>query len=185
MTTLANRPNTAVLVIDMQRGVVAAAHEVDRVVGNINTVVDRARAADVPVVWIQHSDDELAEGSPEWEYVDELTLGEDDPVVHKRYGDAFEETELEVVLAERGVGRVVVTGASTDACVRSTLHGALVRGYDVVLVGDAHTTEDMRKWGMPIDPAQSIAYTNMYWQFSEAPGRTASTVETADLELGA
>jgi len=137
----------------------------------------------VPIVWIQHNDAEMTEGTPDWEYVDALTFGEGEPVVQKQYGDSFEDTDLEAVLAERGVGRLVVTGAQTDACIRSTLHGALARGYDVTLVGDAHTTEDMRQWGMPIDPEQAIAYTNMYWSYTGAPDRTATTVDAADVEF--
>jgi nicotinamidase-related amidase len=103
-------------------------------------------------------------------------------VVHKTYGDSFEDTHLEAVLAERGVGRLVVTGAQTDACIRSTLHGALVRGYDTTLVGDAHTTEDLTKWGAP-PPEQVIAHTNLYWQYQTAPGRTAGVVHAADVEF--
>lgn len=183
MTSLADRPNTALVVIDMQRGVVADAHDVDTVVDNINTLVGRARTASVPVVWVQHTSDELPTGSEPWEYIDELERHDDEPLVHKAYGDSFEETDLESVLAEHRVGRLVVTGAQTDACVRSTLHGALARGYDAVLVEDAHTTEDMRQWGGPIGPAEAIAYTNLYWRFSNAPGRSGSTMPTAAVEF--
>lgn len=183
MTSLADRPNTALVVIDMQRGVVADAHDVDAVVANINTLVDRARTASVPVVWVQHTSDELPTGSERWEYIDALRRHDDEPLVHKVYGDSFEETDLESVLAERRVGTLVVTGAQTDACVRSTLHGALARGYDAVLVEDAHTTEDMRQWGGPIGPAEAIAYTNLYWGFSNAPGRSGSTMPTAEVEF--
>lgn len=140
MSSLTDRPNTALLVIDMQKGVLAQAHDVDRVVGNINTLVDKARAEGVPVVWVQHSDEELPEGSDEWEYIPELQSAEDEPWVHKHYNDSFEDTDLDSVLEGMKVGRVVVTGAQTDACVRATLHGAFVRGYDTTLVGDAHTT---------------------------------------------
>jgi nicotinamidase-related amidase len=181
MTSLQNRPNSALVVIDMQRGVVGEAFEVDRVIDNINTLVARARAAAVPVIWVQHSDEELSEGSESWEYVDDLQRAADEPLVHKRYGDSFEETDLESILAERHVGRLVVTGAQTDACIRSTLHGALARGYDATLVADAHTTEDMRPWGAPIGPADAIAYTNLYWSFSSAPGRSGNTSATADI----
>ena len=170
MTSLPNRPNTALIVIDMQRGVVADAFEVDRVVDNINTLVDKARTERVPVIWVQHSDDELAEGSEAWQYLDDLQRAEGEPVVSKRYGDSFEETD-------------VVTGAQTDACVRSTLHGALARGYDATLVADAHTTEDMREWGSPIGPDQAIAYTNLYWGFSNAPGRTGSVSPAAEIDF--
>ncbi len=183
MTALENRPRTALLVIDVQNGVVDEAFERDRVVATIGELVARARAEDVPVVWVQHSDDGLPQGSPEWEYVPELRRRDDEPLVHKRYGDSFEATDLEERLAERGVGRLVVTGAQTDACIRSTLHGALVRGYDATLVSDAHTTEDLRPFGVPIGPGEAIAYTNAYWQFASAPGRTGTVAAAAEVEF--
>ncbi|HWC67889.1 MAG TPA: cysteine hydrolase family protein [Acidimicrobiales bacterium] len=183
MTTLANRPNTAVLVIDVQNGVVGGAYQRDEVIANINTLVEKARADDVPVIWVQHADEEMPEGSAEWQYVDELHRTESEPVVHKHYGDSFEDTDLESQLAALGIGRLVVAGAQTDACVRSTLHGAFVRGYDTLLVRDAHTTEDLSEWGAP-PPEMVIAHTNMYWKYQSAPGRTAGVVDTADITFG-
>ncbi|HRE02975.1 MAG TPA: cysteine hydrolase family protein [Ilumatobacteraceae bacterium] len=181
MSALDDRPHSALLVIDMQKGVVTGSHDVEQVAANIATLVDKARAEGVPVVWVQHSDDGMQQGSPEWEYIDELVRAADEPVVHKRYGDSFEDTDLEALLADRGVGRLVVTGAQTDACIRSTLHGGFARGYDVTLVSDAHTTEDMREWGAPMGPGEAIAYTNLYWSFTNAPGRTAATIPTAEI----
>jgi nicotinamidase-related amidase len=184
MTTLADRPNTALVVIDVQNGVVAGAHERDAVVANIRTLVERARAEHVPVIWVQHSDDNLQQGSDEWQYVPELPASPDEPVVHKTYGDSFEATTLEDELAARGVGHLVVAGAQTDACIRSTLHGAFVRGYDATLVGDAHTTEDLSEYGAP--PADKvIAHTNLYWSWQDAPGRTAKVVTTDAVQFGA
>jgi nicotinamidase-related amidase len=184
MTTLANRPGTALLVIDVQNGVVAGAHERDSVVANIGGLVEKARQEDVPVVWVQHSDDGgLAKGGDGWRIVPELAPDDSEPLVEKMYGDSFEDTNLETVLAELGVGRLVVVGAQTDACIRSTLHGAFVRGYDATLVSDAHTTEDLTAWGAP-PPGQVIAHTNLYWADESAPGRTAGTVETKDVEFG-
>jgi nicotinamidase-related amidase len=178
MTTLNNRPNTALLVVDVQNGVVSGAHNRDEVVANIATLVDKARSQDVPVVWVQHSDGEnLPRDSEGWQYVPELKQDASEPVVHKQYGDSFEDTDLESVLAERKVGRLVVAGAQTDACIRSTLHGAIVRGYDATLVSDAHTTEDLSKWGAPT-PDKVIAHTNLYWDDHQAPGRQAGTVPT-------
>jgi nicotinamidase-related amidase len=182
MTTLPDRPNTALLVIDVQNGVVAGAHDRDGVIANISTLVDRARAEDVPVIWVQHSDDHLTRDSESWQYVPELVRRDSEALVHKSHGDSFEGTELEVLLAERGVGRLVVTGAQTDACIRSTLHGAFVRGYDVTLVGDAHTTEDLTGYGAP-PPEQVIAHTNLYWQWQSAPGRRGTTVATAEVSF--
>jgi nicotinamidase-related amidase len=172
------------MVIDVQNGVVAAAHERDAVIANISSLVDKARGEDVPVVWVQHSDEELVEGSGDWEYVPELVRHEREPLVHKSFGDSFEDTDLEDVLAAAKVGRLIVTGAQTDACIRSTIHGAFARGYDVTLVGDAHTTEDQSPWGAPT-PEKVIAHTNLYWQFQTAPGRTASVTETKDVTFGA
>jgi nicotinamidase-related amidase len=183
MTTLPARPNTALLVIDVQNGVMDGAHNRDSVIANIGTLVEKARAEDVPVVWIQHSDDGgLARDSDGWQYVPELTRRDDEPLVHKRYGDSFEDTDLEARLAERGVGRLVVAGAQTDECIRSTIHGAFTRGYDVTLVDDAHTTEDSSAWGAP-SPDLVIAHTNLYWKYHTAPGRTAGTSATAEVDF--
>jgi len=182
MSTLQDRPRTALLVVDVQRGVVEEAHERDAVVANVAALVDRARLDGVPVVWVQHSDEHLVQGSGAWEVVPELTPRDGEPRVHKRYGDSFEDTALESVLGELRVGRLLVAGAETDACIRSTLHGALVRGYDTVLVADAHTSGDRSAWGAP-PPDQVIAHTNLYWAHESAPGRTAGTVRTADVDF--
>ena len=184
MTTLQNRPNTALLVIDVQNGVVGGAHERDAVVANVGTLVDKARRERVPVVWIQHSDEQLAKGSEDWRFVPELAPGAAEPLVEKSYGDSFEDTTLETVLLGLGVGRLVVVGAQTDACIRSTLHGAFARGYDATLVSDAHTTEDQTAWGAP-PPDKVIAHTNLYWTYQTAPGRTAGTVATKEVDFGA
>ena len=183
MTTLENRPNTALLVIDVQNGVVEGAHERDAVVANIGTVVEKARRERIPVVWIQQTDENFVKGTEKWRIVPELTPAEAEPHIEKEYADSFEETGLESVLSGGGIGRLVVVGAQTDECVRSTLHGAIVRGYDAILVSDAHTTEDQSPWGAPT-PDLVIAHTNLYWTYHTAPGRTAGTVKTADVNFG-
>jgi len=182
MTTLKDRPNTALLVVDVQKGVVAGAHERDTVVANVASLVEKARQEQVPVVWVQHSDEQLAPGSDDWLIVPELAPRETEPLIAKEYGDSFEETGLEAVLSDLAVGRLVVVGAQTDACIRSTLHGALARGYDATLVSDAHTTDDHSEWGAP-PPDKVIAHTNLYWTYQTAPGRTAGTVDTKDVDF--
>ena len=184
MTTLENRPNTALLVVDVQSGVVEGNRGRDAVVATIGGLVDRARREAVPVVWVQHSDEQLARGSDGWRIVPELSPADAEPRVEKHYGDSFEDTPLEDVLAGLGVGRLLVVGAQTDACIRSTLHGALTRGYDATLVSDAHTTEDQTEWGAP-PPEQVIAHTNLYWTYQSAPGRTAGTVAAKDVDFTA
>ena len=182
MSTLSGREATALLVIDMQNDVVSAAHDRDRVVANVATLVIRARAEGVPVVWVQHSDADLPRDSDGWQYVPELVREDAEPLVHKGYGDSFEATDLEEILTARGVGHLVVAGAQTDACIRSTLHGGFVRGYDMTLVGDAHTTEDQSAWGAP-PPDGVIAHTNLYWKYQRAPGRRAQVLPTDTAEL--
>ncbi|MGH8996207.1 MAG: cysteine hydrolase family protein [Acidimicrobiales bacterium] len=178
MTTLTDRPNTALLVIDVQNGVVEGAFNRDAVIGNITALVDQARSEGAPVVWVQHINEALVPDTEPWEFVPELKRHDDEELVPKRYGDSFEDTSLEEVLARLGVGRLVVTGAQTDACIRSTIHGAFTRGYDVSLVADAHTTEDLTSYGAP-PPDQVIAHTNLYWAFQSAPDRSGEVVPTA------
>ena len=186
MTTLTNRPNTALLVVDVQNGVVAQAHQRDEVVAQVAALVDKAREHQVPVVWVQDRNDAegRSPGSDSWQIVPELSPADTDPRVGKEYGDSFEGTDLESVLAERGVGHLVVAGAQSDACIRSTIHGAFTRGYDVTLVGDAHTTEDLTEWGAP-PPSAVIAHTNLYWAFHSGPGRTARVATTEEVAFDA
>ena len=182
MTTLDDRPKTALLVIDVQKDVMDGAQDRDAVIANIASLVDKARSEDVPVVWVAHNDEGMPLNSDQWQYVDELKRDDDEPLVHKTYGDSFEDTDLEDVLAAAGVGRLVVAGAQSDACIRSTLHGGLARGYDVTLVSDAHTTQDMTQWGN-IPPADVITFTNLYWGFTSAPGRATGVVRADELSF--
>jgi len=181
MTTLDGRSRTALLVVDVQRDVVAGAHDRDATVSRIAGLVERARAAAVPVVWVQHHDDEMPRGTDGWQIVDELQPAAGEAVVHKSWNDSFEETDLEDVLAVRSVGRLVVAGAQTEWCIRATLHGAIARGYDALLVADAHTTRDVSE-DVPAESA--IAMTNAYWSWHAAPGRSAGTALAADVVFG-
>jgi nicotinamidase-related amidase len=183
MSTLENRPHQALLVVDVQNGVVEGNHDRDAVVANVATLVAKAREATVPVVWVQHNSPQLTRESDAWQLVPELVRDADEPLVEKQYPDSFEDTVLEDVLADLGVGSLVVAGAQTNECIRSTLHGALARGYDATLVSDAHTTEDQSPWGAPT-PDLVIAHTNLYWSQHRAPGRTAGTVRTAEVDFG-
>ena len=180
MTTLENRPNTALVIIDVQNSVVQGTHARDAVIANLGRLVEKARHDGAPVIWVQHSDDDLVRGSDDWQIVPELSPGGAEPLVEKHFGDAFEETSMEEVLSGLAVGRLVIAGAQTDGCIRATLHGAFVRGYDAILVSDAHTTEDWTSWGAP-PPHAVIAHTNLYWASETAPGREAGTVETSDV----
>jgi nicotinamidase-related amidase len=175
---------TALLVIDVQRDVVANAFRRNEVVANIEHLVESARKAEVPIIWVQHSDDELVKGSEGWAYVSELRMGNGEPVVHKQFGDSFEGTNLDELLQELAIEQLIVCGAQTDACIRSTLHGAIARGYNATLVSDAHTTDDCTRATPPLSAEQVIAHTNFYWNWqrtSRAVGGTSLTAEVVFL----
>jgi nicotinamidase-related amidase len=182
MTTLSDRPNSAVLVIDFQNGVVADVYAREQVADRINVAIATARAAGVPVLWVQDVSGGRDPGSQAWQIAPELDPGAEEPRVQKSYGDAFEATDLESLLAELKVGKLFVAGAQTDACVRSTLHGAVTRGYDTILISDAHTTEDLTSWGNP-SPEQVIAHTNLYWSYHSVPKREVGLVTAAELSF--
>jgi len=180
MTTL-GRTKSALLVIDVQNQVVDGAFNKEQVIANINTAVGKARAAGVPVVWVQHSDDWMAIGSEDWQIVPQLSPAEGEPKVGKLYRNSFEATNLEEVLAELGVGHVYVCGAQTNNCVRFTSHGALDRGYDVTLIKDAHTTTDYT-FGDQVVPAEVLVRDlNASFSGEELPGRSASAVNVSEV----
>ncbi|NNG19187.1 cysteine hydrolase [Naumannella sp. ID2617S] len=171
----------ALVVIDVQRDVMATCVNTEQTIANIGSLVEKARGSGVPVVWIRHNDDnELVRGTPGWQIVDELVPAEGEPIVDKRFGDSFAETDLGDRLAELGAHDLVICGAQTDACVRSTFYGGLYRGHSVTLVSDAHTTEDMREWGAGFTPEQSIAVLNLQARFTRLPEVAGSVISTAD-----
>ncbi|HEU5483401.1 MAG TPA: isochorismatase family protein [Microlunatus sp.] len=181
MTTLPDREARGLLVVDMQEAVLDGSHDRNQVVRTVTDLVSRARAAAVPVVWVQHHDAELVRGSREWALVDELSPLDGEPVIEKSFGDAFADTDLEAVLADRSVGEIVLVGAASEQCIRCTMHGAVVRGYDVSLVKGAHTTTDLTEYGLPapkiiVEFMDSVAAFGMEW-----PGRRATSVLAADV----
>ena len=180
MTTL-GRDKSALLVIDVQNQVVEGAYNKDHVISNINSAVMKARAAGVPVVWVQHSDDWMAIGSDDWQIVPELLPAEGEAKVGKLYRNSFEATDLESVLERLEVGHVYVCGAQTNNCVRFTSHGALDRGYDVTLLKDAHTTTDYTSGGAVVPAEVLVRDLNASFSEEELPGRSASAVTVSEI----
>jgi nicotinamidase-related amidase len=176
MATIRNGDQAALVVIDLQNGVVANAWERDAVISRTAALVERAREEGVPVVFVQHEDEELAHGSDPWRFVPELGPRDDEPVIGKRHQDSFEETTLEETLAGLGVSHLVIAGAQTDACIRFTTHRALAEGYDMTLVGDCHTTDDLQWGDVDVKASDIIAHTNLVFRFASYPDRVAGVV---------
>ena len=174
----------ALLIVDVQVGVMRGAWEAPRVIHNIAVAVDKARKAGVPVIWVQHADDELVHGSPDWQLPPELAPAVDETRIDKHYNSAFEETNLEETLAALGVARIVLAGAATNWCIRATAYGALERGYDLTLISDAHTTGtiDLEN-GATIDAADIIRELNIGMTWVSYPGRANGTASAAEVDF--
>ena len=172
---------TALVVIDVQNGVVEGGHDVDGVVGRIAQMVDHARATAVPVIFVQHEDEELVRDSEKWKLRNELQPRGDEPVISKHYPDTFAETNFEETLERLGIGHLVIAGAQTDACVQTTQIGALRDGYDVTLVTDAHTTSSWATDNYASDAADTIARINTSAPFIQFPNATSSVATTDDI----
>lgn len=183
MATVREGNKGVLMVVDVQVGVVAQAWEARRIVANVARAVARARAAGVPVIWVQHSDDELLRGSPAWEWVPELVPRPDERRIHKGFNSAFEQTNLDEELAALGATHVVLAGAATNWCIRATAYGALDRGYDLTLVEDAHTTQTMElSDSTRIEAASIIRDLNIAMAWLVYPGRRngTATAEAVD-----
>ncbi len=173
---LDSRARTALLVVDVQVGVMAQAWDSARVIRNVCHVVARARAERAPVLWVQHDSDELPHGSDAWALVPALTPAAGELRLEKRFASAFEATPLDEALATLGVRHVVLAGAATNWCIRATAYGALDRGYDLTLVEDAHTTESIDLAdGSRIEASGIVAELNVAMTWLRYPDRTNRT----------
>ena len=182
MAIPAERSNSALLVIDVQNGVVEGAYKRDEVIANIETAVAKARSAGVPVVWVQHSDEELAIDSDEWQIVSELIPLNGERMVRKTFRSSFEGTNLEEVLASLDAGHLIVCGAQTNNCIRHTSHDALAKGYNVTLIADAHTTTGY-EWGGHVVDAQAVVEEQNDNFNEQLPGRGGRSIPLAQLKL--
>ncbi|MFL7838512.1 MAG: cysteine hydrolase family protein [Candidatus Promineifilaceae bacterium] len=184
MAVIREGNKAALLIVDVQVGVVREAWNTPQVVENINLAVEKARAGGMPVIWVQHADEELIYGSPEWQLVPQLSPADEDLHVYKSYNSSFEETALEEILAELGVTHIVLAGAATNWCIRATAYAALDRGYDLTLIKDAHTTEMMEfQDGTIIEADYIIRDLNVAMTWLSYPGRSNSAVPAAELEF--
>jgi len=183
MSKFTDRTNSALLVIDVQVGVVGEAFERDSKVANMSKAIDKARAESIPVIWVQHSDEGLVLESADWEIVPELSPLPSEPKVRKLYRSSFEDTNLEEILKDLGVSHLYVCGAETNNCVRHTSHTALEKGYDVTLISDAHTTTGFEWDGYIVDAARVIDEQNINFMDYSLPGRSARAVSVTELSF--
>lgn len=184
MATVREGDKTVLLVVDVQVGVVNECWEAPRVVANVARSVERAREQGVPVIWVQHADEQLVRGSPEWQWAPALQPRESEAQIHKQFNSSFEDTALEATLSRLGATHLVLAGAATNWCIRATAYAALERGYDLTLVQDAHTTGTMDlDNGVKIEASAVIDELNVAMRWLRYPGRTNRVVAVDALEF--
>lgn len=184
MATVREGNKPVLLVVDVQVGVVKNAWDAPRVVKNVSHTVARARAQGVPVIWVQHADDDLPSGSPEWQWVPELVPANGELRIHKGFNSSFEQTSLDEELGKLGATHITLAGAATNWCIRATAYGALERGYDLTLVKDAHTTETMvLDDGTKIEAANVVRELNIAMTWVSYPGRKNGTATAAEVDF--
>jgi nicotinamidase-related amidase len=184
MATIREGNKSVLLVVDVQVGVVRDAWNAPEVIGNIVQGVEKARSNGVPVVWVQHGDEELIPNSPNWQLVPELKPMQGEPRIYKKYNSSFEETPLEEELSRLGVAHILLAGAATNWCIRATAYGALDRGYDVTLIKDAHTTGTMESEnGITINAETVIEDLNVAMSWLTYPGRKNKALSIKDIDF--
>lgn len=181
-----DRSKSALIVVDVQIGVMRRAWDADRIINNISHSIKQARNQGIPVIWVQHSDDDLVQESPEWRWVPELIPAHGEMLIHKHFNSAFEKTRLNDELINLGVSHIVLAGASTNWCIRATAYGALERGYDLTLVEDAHTTSSIElDDGRKIEAENIIHELNIAMKWLNYPDRANDTVAAEKIDFSA
>jgi nicotinamidase-related amidase len=183
--------NAALLIIDVQRGLFKKStpiYQAERLLENINSIVDRAHHAGMQVFYVQHSDKKtLVKGTENWRLHPALHPQERDCIVPKCHVSAFHDTELQDELDSRGIGGLLVAGLVTYACVRATCIDAVRRGFRVILVADGHSNyskhalevihhwnEKLRARGVDVLPTSEIRFDKVRNAYSAASATTDS-----------
>lgn len=173
---------TALLVVDLQQGVVSQCVQADAVLARVAEAVAQARAHGLPVVWVQHEDEELVHGSAAWQWAPPLAPAEGERRIFKRHNSSFAGTPLADELARLGVGHLLLAGAASNWCIRATAYAALERGFDLTLIADAHTTgpTDLPD-GRRIDAEPVMQDLNVTLSWLSYPGCRNQAQPLADL----
>lgn len=185
MATIRPGNRSALLIVDVQVGVVADTGDISRQLDAISLAARKARDAGLPVVWVQHDDEELPRGSADWQWVPSLVPQVDDVRVYKQHNSSFEQTTLEAELAARGVSHLVLCGAVTGWCIRATAYAALERGYDLTLIGDGHIAKRLDTGnGCAVEADAIVREFNAVLPWLSYPGRRNRVVGASSLDLG-
>lgn len=162
---------TALVVVDMQKAYLPVFRN-SQVIQNINGLIKRAKEAECPVIYVMNSDGtHVVEGVGEFELHAAFKPDPEDLFITKMSPSAFTGTDLEEILADLQVSRVVFTGIATNYCFNATVLGAVSRDLEVVVVEDGHSTsssgarsiidtynDKFQRRGMQVVPADKVRF---------------------------
>ena len=155
---------TALLVIDLQNALVSIAHQPNELLNNVQMLLTQARETEVPVIYMQHADDEdddpdeesLAPGTSGFQLHSQVRPLPNEQVIVKTASDSFYRTSLAEDLEAMGIERLVISGMRSERCVDTTSRVAVSSGFDVTIASDAHSTTDSDS----LTAQQIIQHTN-------------------------
>jgi nicotinamidase-related amidase len=171
---------TALLIIDLQREFFEEGRlkeNKEKLVDNINELVDMAHNKNIPVIWIRqefkadlsdaplynrkHNKLSTIEGTLGAEFLPELNKNKDDyEIVKKRYSSFFK-TDLDKILNKLKIERVIIAGINTMTCVRVTAIDAYQRDYEVILALDCVDAYDLKQHENSLKYLQYAVATGM------------------------
>jgi nicotinamidase-related amidase len=133
------------------------------IVGQVNRLVDAARASGDLVIWVLHAEPGSGTvfdpASGHVRLIEGLTVRDGEPLITKTSHNAFTTTNLQQILTSRGIGDVVICGIRTEQCCETTARVASDLGFGVTFVTDATATSPIEHWDAPPgrSPAEILA----------------------------
>jgi nicotinamidase-related amidase len=127
----------AIMIIDMQKAFYVdetTKKTMDNACEYINVLVEQFRAKTLPIVWVQHinENDNLVEGQDGFNIIEKLCPAATEPRIFKKYGNSFNKTECQKILASNSIDTVFLSGFCAEGCVLATYAGA--KNFDLTPV---------------------------------------------------
>ena len=138
-----DRDKTAVVIMDFQQRIIANnASDPENVVKQASAVLEGARKAGIPVIYVMHRGGPFAEYAPDVELHEGVAPADGEMVITKTRPGPFSTTNLDVALRERDIETIVIMGVSTSGCVLSCTRWAVDVNYKFIVVSDACSDGD-------------------------------------------
>lgn len=158
-----NNKKDVLLIIDVQKGCfLTPRYNTETLLLNINKLIGFFREAQKPIIFIKHNGEKekyMLPGSEDFKIHQDIQCTKNDFYVEKKLNNAFYKTSLDNILRSLNAGTLYITGLATDFCINSTIMDAINRDYNVIIVGDAHTTANRPE----LEAINIINFYNWLW----------------------